>query len=227
MTRRGHSTSLLLALIALLAMITLACADMSLETEQEKTLYALGRAIAGNLKSFDLSEAELKVVQAGLADGVLGQPSKVDDEKYQREIPKLQSERAQRLATRNKEAGAAFIEKACGDQGAVRAESGLAMLELEPGMGESPAATDTVKVHYTGTLIDGTVFDSSVERNEPATFGLSQVIPCWTEALQKMRVGGKSRLYCPSDIAYGDRGRPTIPPGSTLVFDVELLEIVR
>ena len=99
--------------------------------------------------------------------------------------------------------------------------------ELKAGTGESPKATDKVKVHYKGTLTNGTVFDSSIDRGQPATFGLNQVIKCWTEGVQLMKVGGKAKLVCPSDIAYGDPGHPpTIPPGSTLVFEVELLEIV-
>jgi len=99
---------------------------------------------------------------------------------------------------------------------------------LKPATGASPKATDTVKVHYQGTLTNGTIFDSSVQRGEPATFPLNQVIPCWTEGLQLMKVGGKGKLVCPSDIAYGDRGRPPkIPPGATLTFEVELLDIVK
>ncbi len=98
--------------------------------------------------------------------------------------------------------------------------------ELTPGSGPSPAATDTVKVNYRGTLMDGTEFDSSYKRNEPAEFPLNQVIPCWTEGVQKMKVGGKSRLVCPANIAYGDEGRPpVIPGGATLVFEIELLSV--
>ena len=97
---------------------------------------------------------------------------------------------------------------------------------LQPGTGESPKATDTVKVHYHGTLTDGTVFDSSVQRGQPATFPLNGVIPCWTEGVQKMKVGEKAKLTCPSAIAYGDRGRPpTIPGGATLVFEISLISI--
>jgi FKBP-type peptidyl-prolyl cis-trans isomerase len=96
---------------------------------------------------------------------------------------------------------------------------------VQPGTGAFPKATDVVKVHYTGTLIDGSVFDSSVQRGEPAEFGLDQVIPGWTEGLQKVNVGGKIKLYVPPQLAYGDEGRPGIPPAATLVFDVELLEI--
>jgi FKBP-type peptidyl-prolyl cis-trans isomerase FkpA len=120
----------------------------------------------------------------------------------------------------------AFLDKAAGEQGAVKTSSGLVYKELTPGTGASPKATDTVKVNYRGTLTDGTEFDSSYKRNEPAEFPLNQVIPCWTEGVQRMKVGGKSRLVCPSGIAYGDGGRPpVIPGGATLVFEIELLGV--
>jgi FKBP-type peptidyl-prolyl cis-trans isomerase FkpA len=120
----------------------------------------------------------------------------------------------------------AFLDKAAAEPGAVKTSSGLIYKELSPGNGASPKATDTVKVHYRGTLTDGTEFDSSYKRNEPAELGLNQVIPCWTEGVQRMKVGGKSRLVCPSSIAYGDSGRPpVIPGGATLVFEIELLSV--
>jgi FKBP-type peptidyl-prolyl cis-trans isomerase FkpA len=110
--------------------------------------------------------------------------------------------------------------------GATRTSSGLVYRELTPGTGASPKVTDTVKVHYRGTLVDGTEFDSSYKRNEPAQFPLNRVIPCWTEGVQKMKVGGKSQLVCPSSIAYGDGGSPpVIPGGATLIFEIELLGI--
>jgi FKBP-type peptidyl-prolyl cis-trans isomerase FkpA len=118
-----------------------------------------------------------------------------------------------------------FLDDAASEEGAVRTASGLVFRSLQPGQGENPKATDVVRVHYHGTLTDGTVFDSSRERGEPAVFPLNQVIPCWTEGLQKMKVGETARLVCPSDIAYGDGGRPGIPGGATLVFEVELLGI--
>ena len=123
-------------------------------------------------------------------------------------------------------ASKAYLEKAAAMPGAVRTASGLVYRELQGGTGASPKATDVVKVHYRGTLLDGAEFDSSYKRNEPATFPLNQVIPCWTEGVQKMKVGGKAQLVCPSSIAYGDRGSPPeIPGGATLIFEIELLGI--
>jgi FKBP-type peptidyl-prolyl cis-trans isomerase FkpA len=120
----------------------------------------------------------------------------------------------------------AFLNKAAAEPGATKTSSGLVYRELQPGTGASPKATDMVKVNYRGTLIDGTEFDSSYKRNEPAEFPLNRVIPCWTEGVQKMKVGGKSKLVCPSSIAYGDSGSPpVIPGGATLVFEIELLGI--
>jgi FKBP-type peptidyl-prolyl cis-trans isomerase FkpA len=119
-----------------------------------------------------------------------------------------------------------YLDKAAAEPGAIRTPSGLIYRELTAGSGPSPKATDTVKVHYRGTLVDGTVFDSSYDRNEPAEFPLNQVIRCWTEGVQKMKVGGKSRLVCPASIGYGERGSPpAIPGGAALVFEIELLEI--
>ena len=131
-------------------------------------------------------------------------------------------------AATEKKAAQAFLDKAAAEKGAKKTESGLIYTEIKPGTGEQPKATDKVKVHYTGTLTDGTVFDSSVQRGQPAEFPLNGVIKCWTEGVQLMKVGGKSKLVCPSDIAYGDRGSPPkIKGGAALVFEVELLEIEK
>jgi FKBP-type peptidyl-prolyl cis-trans isomerase FkpA len=120
----------------------------------------------------------------------------------------------------------AYLDKAAAQPGAVKTDSGLVYRELRAGSGESPKASDTVTVNYRGTLPDGTEFDSSYKRNEPAQFLLGQVIPCWTEGVQKMKVGGKAELVCPASIAYGDRGSPpVIPAGATLIFEIELLKI--
>ena len=131
------------------------------------------------------------------------------------------------VAAREKASSVEYLTKAAAEPGAVKTESGMVYRELKVGAGESPKTTDTVKVHYRGTLVNGTEFDSSYKRNEPAQFALNGVIKCWTEGVQRMKVGGKSMLICPSDIAYGNVGHPpTIPGGATLNFEIELLEIV-
>jgi FKBP-type peptidyl-prolyl cis-trans isomerase FkpA len=129
---------------------------------------------------------------------------------------------------RDKEAGAAYLAKAATEEGAIKTDSGLVYKVVTEGTGASPKSSDTVKVHYEGRFVDGKVFDSSIERGEPLEFPLEGVVPCWTEGVQLMKVGGKGQLVCPSDLAYGDMGRPDqgMPGGSTLVFDVELLEII-
>jgi FKBP-type peptidyl-prolyl cis-trans isomerase len=119
-----------------------------------------------------------------------------------------------------------FLDKMAKEKDAKRSDSGMIFIPLKAGSGDSPKATDTVKVHYEGKLRDGSTFDSSVQRGAPATFPLNRVIPCWTEGLQKMKVGEKAKLVCPSNIAYGDRGSPPkIKPGAALLFEVELLGI--
>ncbi len=219
---------LVAALPACAADKTAAAKTVDPQTEDEKTLYALGLTIASQLKVFRLTEAETALVQAGLADGIAGRPAKVELEAYGPKIGPLAEARALASAGDNKNEGKAYAEKAAKESGANRTASGLVYTVVTEGTGESPKASDTVQVHYRGTLIDGTEFDSSYKRNQPASFSLGQVIPCWTEGLQFLKVGGKAKLVCPSEIAYGDRGRPpTIPPGATLLFDVELLDIVK
>lgn len=197
-----------------------------LKTEEDKTLYALGAAIGRNLAVFDLTEAELEKVKAGLGDVALHKEPKLDASTYFPKIQELQNARLAASSEIEKKAGEALLAKAAAEKGAQKTASGLVYSTITEGTGPSPQATDTVKVHYHGTLPDGKVFDSSVERKEPATFPLNGVIPCWTEGVQLMKVGGKSRLVCPSGIAYGDRGAPPdIKPGATLTFEVELLAI--
>lgn len=197
-------------------------------TDEQNTLYALGIAISQSLANFALTEAELEYVKAGIADGVLKRPRKVELQTYGPKLQQLQQSRAAAVAEGEKKAGTAFLTKAAAEAGATKTESGMVIKSLKAGTGATPKATDTVKVHYHGTLIDGTVFDSSVARGEPATFGLDQVIKCWTEGVQHIKVGGKSRLVCPPALAYGDRGAPPqIKPGATLVFEVELLDITK
>jgi FKBP-type peptidyl-prolyl cis-trans isomerase FkpA/FKBP-type peptidyl-prolyl cis-trans isomerase FklB len=163
-----------------------------------------------------------------LTDAVLNRQRQVDLQAYMPKIQELQRARASVVAAAEQKAGQATLDKAAGEKGAIKTASGLVIVPIKAGTGPAPKATDRVKVHYHGTLTDGTVFDSSVQRGEPATFPLNGVIPCWTEGLQQIKVGGKSRLVCPAAVAYGDRGAPPrIRPGATLVFEVELLEIVK
>jgi len=196
--------------------------------DDQKTLYALGVAISQSLGNFSLSESELEFVKAGITDGVLNRKPKVDPQTFMPKVQKLQQARVAVLADKERKTGEAYLAKAASEKGATKTATGIVIQTMKEGKGASPKETDTVKVHYHGTLTDGTVFDSSVQRGEPATFPLAQVIPCWTEGVQRVKVGGKSRLICPANLAYGDRGAPPkIKPGATLVFEVELLDIVK
>jgi FKBP-type peptidyl-prolyl cis-trans isomerase FkpA len=199
-------------------------------SEDEKAIVAFGGAVgqqvATQAKPLKLSPAEMELLKKGILASLAGEKPQYDIQQY---APLLQA-RAQKqsaaLAAGEKEKSTAFRDAAAKEPGAVKTASGLVYRTLTPGKGPSPKATDTVRVHYHGTLTDGKVFDSSVQRGQPVEFPLTGVIPCWTEGLQRMKVGEKARLVCPSDIAYGDAGRgPDIGPGATLVFDVELLGI--
>lgn len=214
--------------------LLLACAGPALgaepevTTDEQKTFYALGLAIGQNLGVFTLTAAELELVKVGLTDAVLNRQQKADLQTFGPKLQQLQRDRMAAAATVEKKTGQAFMDKAAAEKGATKTKSGLVVTSLKAGNGAAPAGADTVRVHYHGTLTDGTVFDSSVQRGEPATFPLNGVIPCFSEGIRTMKVGGKSRLVCPADLAYGDRGAPPrIKPGATLVFEVELLEIVK
>jgi FKBP-type peptidyl-prolyl cis-trans isomerase FkpA len=194
-------------------------------TDEEKTIYAIGLMMSRSLKQFALSPAETEIIKRALTDAAAGKPA-IELDPLLPKIGELTAARGLILLAREKEASAAYVAKAAAEPGAIKTTSGLVYKELTPGTGASPSATDTVKVNYRGTLIDGTEFDSSYKRNQPAQFPLSGVIKGWTEGVQLMKVGGKTRFICPSDLAYGDAGRPpTIPGGAALIFEIELLEI--
>ena len=199
-----------------------------LDTEKEKTLYALGLAVGesiGSLKG-QLTEAEIKVILRGFSDAATGKEPLVNLQERMPQLEAMIKERMALAAMPQKDQDRAYLEKASAEAGAVKTASGLVYKELTAGTGPQPEPTDRVEVHYHGTLVDGSVFDSSVQRGEPTSFALNQVIPGWIEGLQMMKVGGKARLVIPSELAYGDGGRPpVIPGGATLIFEVELLGI--
>lgn len=203
-------------------------AETSLKTEDDKVLYAIGVMLGRQLIPLALTPAELKPVAAGMKDFATNAALQADVKVYGPKIEAWAQARQDRKAGPEKKIGQAFTAKMAKEKGAVVSPSGLIYLEEKAGTGLSPASTDTVKVHYEGTLIDGKVFDSSYQRNEPAQFALNEVIRCWTEGVAKMKVGGKAKLICPSGIAYGDRQvGALIKPGATLVFTVELLEVLK
>ena len=213
--------------LALVLLVSLSASAQSLKSDEEKSLYAIGYLMGSrNLQPLSLKPHELDVVRRGLSDGATGKKAQVEPDQQMEKINAFAQARSAAGAEKEKVAGRGYADKAAKEPGAVKLPSGLVLKTLTPGNGPSPSATDKVKVNYEGRLTNGTVFDSSYKRGQPAEFGLNQVIRCWTEGVQKMKVGEKARLVCPSDIAYGDHGHPpTIPGGATLVFDVELLGI--
>lgn len=242
-----------LPLCALLATISACSANggagggkPDLSTEDGKTEYALGFTVGTNIsrgKPFTADQAASIV--AGIDDALTAKTAQIDMPTYGPKVQAMMMARAGQpgaapgagpgapppamdpgKALEEKKKGEEFADKAAKEPGAEKLASGLVFKSLSPGSGASPASTDTVKVNYEGKLIDGTVFDASAKHGGPAEFPLNRVIPCWTEGVQKLKIGGKAQLTCPSTIAYGDMGHPpTIPGGSTLVFTVELLEI--
>lgn len=219
----------LVVLVAVIwvAPLPAAAADQPLASDDDKTLYALGFAMSQSLTMFKLSEADLRLVERGLADGALGRGAEVPMEAFGPRIDELLKARLAAVTEEEKRGGEAYLAEAATRPGAVRTDSGLVYQEMQPGSGAVPQPTDVVKIHYHGTFRDGRVFDSSVEAKQPATFQLNGVVPCFAEGVQRMKVGGKARLVCPPELAYGERGAPPgIPPGATLIFEVELLEIV-
>jgi FKBP-type peptidyl-prolyl cis-trans isomerase FkpA/FKBP-type peptidyl-prolyl cis-trans isomerase FklB len=196
-------------------------------TDEQKTLYALGLAVNQSLSHFSLSEAEFEIVKSGIIDGFLKQPPKVDLQAFGQKISQLQEARALVIAEAEKKAGATFLAKVAAESGAKKTESGAILKTIKEGNGATPKITDMVKVQYQGALIDGTVFDNTTKPGEPASLRVNEMSKCWVEGIQQIKVGGKSKLVCPSNLAFRDKGMPPlIKPGATLVFEIELLEII-
>jgi FKBP-type peptidyl-prolyl cis-trans isomerase FkpA len=198
------------------------------KTEDEKILYASGWDIGNSITMITPTDPEVELIRAGMTDAIHKAKPKVDVDKYGPMIQVLIRKRANARAEIEKAKAPALIEAALREAGAVKLPSGAVVRTTRPGTGAQPDAADRVKVQYEGRLADGTVFDSSYKRNEPAVFQLGGVIRCWTEGVGHMKVGEKATLTCPSDTAYGDGGRPPkIPGGATLIFDVELLDVMK
>ena len=193
----------------------------------EKVSYALGLSLGSNLKSNGLDGLDYKKLAKGIEDLMTGAQPEISIEEAQAIINEYFQELQNKAFQANIEEGKKFLAENAAREGVVTLESGLQYEVLTAGNGATPKATDTVKVHYHGTLLSGDVFDSSVRRGEPATFGVTQVIRGWVEALQLMPVGSKWKLFIPSELAYGAQGAgQSIAPHTTLVFEVELIDIV-
>ena len=232
----------LAAIVLLTTLVAISCSQTEesasvaevtkLELFEQKYSYAIGLDIAKSLKRTGM-EIDLPSLVQGLNDAINDKPTLISEEEamqvmqeFQQQAQVAQSEVQKVLADKNKKEGEAFLAANKDHDGVVTTASGLQYMVLEEGNGPQPAATDRVSVNYKGTLIDNSVFDSSYDRGEPATFGLNQVIPGWAEGLQLMKVGSKYRFFIPSDLAYGERASsPKIGPNSTLIFEVELLSI--
>lgn len=219
----------ILALVVLTTSFALtSCNDPKVESEEQKYSYAIGYQFAQNLKGQNVA-VDSKALALAVSDVLNGKDPKISEQEMQASMQKMYEKRRTNMkaeAEKNKTVGSEFLAKNK-DKGDVKTlESGLQYQVMTAGDGAKPGENDTVKVHYKGTLIDGTEFDSSYKRDKPAEFPVKAVIPGWTEALQLMKKGGKWKLWIPSELAYGERGRPSIPPNSVLIFEVELLDIV-
>ncbi len=208
--------------------------EVSLESTDARLSYGIGLRM-GQRMTADGMTVDVAAYAAGLEDAMTGAEAKLTDEEINTEMSAFQERRQAEadservaLAQSNLEAGRAYMAEMSGTEGVQTTESGLQYIVMEPGEGDSPVAADSVEVHYEGQLIDGTVFDSSFERGETVTFGLTQVIPGWTEGLQLMKPGGKFKFIIPPELGYGEGGAgQMIGPNATLRFDVELIAVVK
>lgn len=219
----------LIILSSVLAIFTVSCNQKktSVKSDTEKYSYAIGFQFAKNLKTQSV-EIDADALSLAVDDVIADKDPRLTEEQMQEAMQAMYQKRQEKRkveAEENLKKGKEFLEANKSKEGVKTTESGLQYKVITEGKGPKPSEEDIVVVHYKGTLIDGTQFDSSYERKQPATFPVKAVIPGWTEALQLMNKGAKYELYIPSDLAYGENGRPSIPPHSVLQFEVELLEI--
>ena len=202
--------------------------EADISTDNKKVSYALGVVVGSNIESQELDSLDLETLLVAIEDVFSDRELKLSQEDAELAVQEYMQKQMEAKKTKKIDEAAAFLTENKAKEGVQVTESGLQYRVLKEGSGESPAPTDKVTVHYKGMLTDGTVFDSSIERGEPVTFGVNQVIPGWTEALQLMQEGDKWELYIPYPLAYGERGAGgQIPPFSTLVFEVELLDVQK
>lgn len=200
--------------------------DISLKDDNDKTFYTMGIMLGSNLQRLNLNDRELAALSKGLRDASKGTKPEVEISAFQPKIQEMFKSRMQKVAEEQKKTGDKFLSDFKKEKDVKVTESGLAYKVMKDGKGAAPKATDTVEVHYHGTLIDGTVFDSSVERGQTVSFPLNRVIKGWTEGLQLMKEGAKYKFVIPAELAYGDAGAPPkIPGGATLIFEVELFKV--
>ena len=219
--RAALATTSILALL-----LALPAAAEAPENEQDKLLYFFGNGLGQQLGQFKFDEREIGIVLQGARSRALGEPLELDPREYEPKLQAYMQERLSSLLTAEADASKAYLAEQAKGDGAQVQDSGLIYTEVTAGSGENPSREDKVRVHYKGTLRDGTVFDATTPER-PAEFQLSGVIPCWTEALTMMKPGGKARIICPPELAYKERGFPgTIPGNAALTFDVELIEVV-
>ncbi len=201
--------------------------DPSVNSDDDKVLYTLGVELGKNIRSFELSEKELELVALGLKESARKQKLKVEPAHFMQKLTELSVKRSREAALKETTASDAYL-KDLEKQPGMENKHGFLFKEITAGKGKVPSEKDRVKVHYEGKLRDGSVFDSSISRGQPAVFPVTGVIPCWTKALQLMKVGGKMQIHCPPSMAYGERGSPpVIPGGAALSFEIELIGIEK
>lgn len=198
-----------------------------LKTADDKALYALGYSIARNWEALNLSKSEQEIIKKGIDDALAGRKALIPIQEYAPRLQSLATTRPPQAAAAREKREQPFLEKAAKEKGAQKTASGLIYIPVTEGTGAQPKTNELVKVNYRGTLSDGFEFDNSYKRGQPAELALDKVVACWGEALPKMKVGGKAKIYCPPSLGYKEQGAPRagIPGGATLVFEVELLEV--